>query len=64
VPRIRRNNGVPATGPREGRGEFVNPERLHGSRGSFIPAGTRHEDGAEPLRYEPVRNGLPPFVPY
>lgn len=64
MPRIRRNNGVPIEQPREGRGELVKPERVHGSRGSFIPTGTRHDDPYVPLRYETVRNGLPPMVPY
>ena len=64
LPRIRRNNRVPISAPREGRGELVKPERVYGSRGSFIPTGTRHQDREAVLRYEPIRNGLPPFVPY
>lgn len=63
MPRIRRNNCVLLDGPREGRGELVAPERVHGSRGAFIPTGTRERDGKISLRYEPIRNGVT-FVEY
>lgn len=56
---------MPDSAPREGRGELVKPEVLYGSRGAYIPTGTRARPTERdlPLRYEPIRNGVQ-FVAY
>jgi len=64
MPQPRRAGGTPDLLPREGAGHMLMPEVKVGARGAYMPTGTRERASDVPLRYEPTRNGLPPFVGY